>query len=196
MHARLSSLCRLVGGALLVTAGLLPDGAAAQAARARPSSYVRWGEEEGLCVSTRTLALSTAPCDSAAGRIAVRDAARNATLYGERRAVEEQGAGYRTLKTMARNSLEHAFLEGESLWKDARSFTPVAACAAAAGGLEGRRCREFAERSPKARLQWELERDFQGFEREVGGEAGNDGYYPYVRNRMRMYLLKRRKPFR
>jgi adenosine deaminase len=83
------------------------------------------------------------------------------------KAAREQGLGYRTLKAMARNSLQHAFIEGESLWRDTRSFTPVAACAAAAGGIDGARCREHAARSPKARLQHELERAFADFERRV-----------------------------
>lgn len=80
------------------------------------------------------------------------------------KAVEEQGLGYITLKTMARNSLEHAFAEGESLWHDARAFVAVAQCSEAGGGMTGQRCRDFIARNTKARLQWELERAFQEFE--------------------------------
>jgi adenosine deaminase len=72
----------------------------------------------------------------------------------------EQGLGYVSLKTMARNSLQHAFVEGESLWADPRAFTPVAACAE----RESRRCHDFAGQSPKARLQIALERAFADFE--------------------------------
>ncbi len=86
------------------------------------------------------------------------------------RAAREQGLGYLELKTMARNSLVHAFVEGESLWRAADGFEPVPDCAADAGGLEGRRCRERVARSAKARLQWELERAFAAFEREQAAE--------------------------
>lgn len=85
------------------------------------------------------------------------------------KAAREQGLGYVQLKTMARNSLEHAFVEGESLWRSRGGFEPVAACAADAGGLDGRRCRDFAARSEKARLQLALEHAFAGFEREQAG---------------------------
>jgi len=80
------------------------------------------------------------------------------------KAVEEQGLGYRDLKAMARNSLEHAFIRGASLWRDGRAFTPVAECAAAAGGFAGSRCAAFANGSPKATLQRRLELDFRDFE--------------------------------
>jgi adenosine deaminase len=80
------------------------------------------------------------------------------------KAVEEQGLGYRDLKQMARNSLEHAFVEGASLWRDARGLTPVAECAPAAGGFSGSRCAAFANGSPRAALQRRLELDFRAFE--------------------------------
>ena len=75
------------------------------------------------------------------------------------RAVLDQGLGYVQLKTMARAGLEHAFIEGASLWSDGRRFTPVAACpgdTAAAGSP----CRAYLDRSARARLQWDLERAF------------------------------------
>ena len=81
------------------------------------------------------------------------------------KAAREQGVGYLRLKAMARSSLEHAFVEGESLWRDGRSFVPVPQCAPAAGGTAGERCRAFAGRSTKARLQRELELAFTEFER-------------------------------
>ncbi|HEU0078647.1 MAG TPA: hypothetical protein VFQ76_13405, partial [Longimicrobiaceae bacterium] len=87
------------------------------------------------------------------------------------RAVREQGMGYLELKTMARNSLEHAFVEGESLWRAGGGYEPVADCAAGAGGLLGGRCRERVGRSAKARLQWELERAFGAFERAQAAES-------------------------
>ena len=77
------------------------------------------------------------------------------------KAVQEQGLDYPTLKRMARTSLEHAFIGGESVWRDARRFTPVAACA---GGWDAPACRALAARSPRAALQVALERDFRAFE--------------------------------
>src|SRR5947209_896408 len=44
------------------------------------------------------------------------------------RAVEDQGLGYLQLKTMARNSLQYAFISGTSLWSDSRKFVPIAQC--------------------------------------------------------------------
>ena len=83
------------------------------------------------------------------------------------KAVQDQGLGYPALKTMARTSLQHAFVAGEPLWRDLDTLTPVPACARAAGGLNGARCRRFVERSPRAALQWRLERDLAAFESRV-----------------------------
>jgi adenosine deaminase len=87
------------------------------------------------------------------------------------RAAREQGLGYRALKTMARTGLQHAFIAGDPLWRDAGALTPSAECAAASGGLEGARCGALVARSPKARLQRELERDFAKFETRWGAMA-------------------------
>jgi hypothetical protein len=80
------------------------------------------------------------------------------------KAVEEQGLGYRDLKAMARASLEHAFVEGASIWRDGQGFTPVAACAPAAGGFAGSSCAAYAASSTRARLQRDLELGFRDFE--------------------------------
>jgi len=87
------------------------------------------------------------------------------------KAVEEQGLGYRDLKTMARASLEHAFVEGASVWRDGRRFVPVAACAPAAGGFAGASCGALAGRSTRARLQRDLELGFRDFEARRASEA-------------------------
>jgi adenosine deaminase len=83
------------------------------------------------------------------------------------RAVQDQGLDYPALKAMARTSLQHAFVEGAPLWRDLPSLALAAECTSAAGGVDGARCRRFAARSPKARLQLRLERDFATFERRV-----------------------------
>ncbi|MDQ3388675.1 MAG: adenosine deaminase, partial [Gemmatimonadota bacterium] len=90
------------------------------------------------------------------------------------KAAEEQGVGYSALKRMARNSLEYAFVEGESLWSDRRAFTLRGECAAAGGGLQSSACAALAERSTKARLQLELERAFPIFESEYAAIEATD----------------------
>ena len=83
------------------------------------------------------------------------------------KAAEDQGLGYIQLKTMARNSLQYAFIAGESLWTDARKFVPVPQCAhdVEETKLGSNSCRQFLASSEKARLQWQLEQDFDAFER-------------------------------
>jgi len=84
------------------------------------------------------------------------------------KAAEEQGLGYLQLKTMARNSLQYAFIAGESLWSDGRKFTPVAQCARDVEEmkLSSNSCRQFIAGSEKARLQLQLEQDLNAFESE------------------------------
>lgn len=81
------------------------------------------------------------------------------------KAVQEQNVGYRQLKTMARNSLQYAFVEGASLWKDPQRLKRVAACARPSRTSPGAACEAFLAQNPKARLQWELENAFTRFER-------------------------------
>jgi adenosine deaminase len=83
------------------------------------------------------------------------------------KAAEDHGLGYRQLKTMARNSLQYAFLPGQSLWADAKRFTPTAQCRNdhPGGGTISNPCKQFLAASEKARLQWKLEEEFKLFER-------------------------------
>ena len=84
------------------------------------------------------------------------------------KAAEDQGLGYLQLKTMARNSLQYAFVAGQSLWSDGRKFVPVAQCArdVAYMKLTSDSCKQFLAGNEKSRLQWQLEQDFNTFERE------------------------------
>ena len=84
------------------------------------------------------------------------------------KAAEEQGLGYLQLKTMTRNSLQYAFIDGGSLWSDGRKFVPVAQCTRDIAEMKvtSNTCREFLASSEKARLQWKLEQDLNAFERE------------------------------
>ncbi len=83
------------------------------------------------------------------------------------KAAQDQGIGYAQLKTMARNSIQYAFISGGSLWGDARTFAPVVQCAEDVPlmKLSSRACRQFIDSSEKAKLQWQLEADFRAFER-------------------------------
>lgn len=82
------------------------------------------------------------------------------------RGAEDQGLTYPQLKNMARTSLEHAFLPGASLWRDARAFSIVKDCVTQRTEAKSptSRCQNFLESSEKARLQWELENEFREFE--------------------------------
>jgi adenosine deaminase len=84
------------------------------------------------------------------------------------KAAEEQGLGYIQLKTMARNSLQYAFLPGEGLWSDVQRSIPVAACSEdlTVMSLVSSGCKTLTESSEKARLQWKLEEDFKAFEKD------------------------------
>jgi adenosine deaminase len=80
------------------------------------------------------------------------------------RAVEEYSISYKDLKRMARNSLEHSFLPGASLWSDAKNFRVVSQCA---GMKAAAACQKFLDGSERAREQWKLERELDRFERAI-----------------------------
>lgn len=83
------------------------------------------------------------------------------------KAAQEQGLGYSQLKTLARNSLTYAFIAGDSLWSDARKFSPVPQCARDVDAMKSSSdsCRQYLDGSQKAQLQWKLEEQFKEFER-------------------------------
>ncbi|HKV46743.1 MAG TPA: hypothetical protein VJN69_01540 [Candidatus Acidoferrales bacterium] len=86
------------------------------------------------------------------------------------RAVETYDLHYSDLKQMVRDSVEHTFLPGESLWDKPDDFGHTApACAKDALGANkpSTRCGDFLKQSEKAREQWELERRFREFEASV-----------------------------
>jgi len=84
------------------------------------------------------------------------------------RAVEAQGLSYSDLKRMARESLEHSFAAGESLWSDGRELRRVQACLddKASGDRISGKCEKFIGANERARVQWQLERAFVEFERK------------------------------
>ena len=90
------------------------------------------------------------------------------SLAGEyQRAALDQHLSYRQLKTLARTSLEHAFLPGASLWATLGT-APVTACAPTdtmgVGDPPNTTCAAFLAGSERATTQWELERRFLVFE--------------------------------
>ncbi len=86
------------------------------------------------------------------------------------RAVEEQDLTYVDLKHSARDSLEHSFLPGESLWTWPDNYDHLkSACDAAitASSKPTDGCRQFLDANEKAAQQWELERRLAMFEASV-----------------------------
>ena len=83
------------------------------------------------------------------------------------RAVETYGLSYADLKRMARASLEHSFIPGDSLWSDGRELRRAAACdddKASSDRVSGR-CQKLIGASERARVQWQLEKAFAEFEK-------------------------------
>jgi adenosine deaminase len=97
--------------------------------------------------------------------------ARSDITHEYLKGVQEQGLTYTELKTMARTSLEHAFIAGASYWRDAKRYIPHDRCANS--GPPGRSmssaCEQLVNNSAKAKLQLQLESAFQRFERQIGG---------------------------
>jgi hypothetical protein len=94
--------------------------------------------------------------------------ARSDMTHEYLRAVEEFRLPYVELKRMTRQSLEHNFLPGESLWASTKIvFRPVTACASDSLGAEkpSPACATFLASSEHAREQWKLETEFAKFEK-------------------------------
>lgn len=80
------------------------------------------------------------------------------------RAVLTYKLSYADVKQLVRNSIEYSFAPGESYWRDADYVAPVSACAT---NSQTASCREFLDKSEKARLGAALEQRFAVFERTV-----------------------------
>ena len=86
------------------------------------------------------------------------------------RAALEYGLTYSDLKAIARASLEHSFLPGDSLWVTPDDYTRTRpACAAQKPGapLPTADCLVLLKHSEKAAEQWELEHRFTNFESTI-----------------------------
>jgi adenosine deaminase len=85
------------------------------------------------------------------------------------RAVESYRLSYADLKRMARQSLEHSFLPGQSLWADTKLiFRTAPACGGDPLGAEqpSASCQQFLQANERARTQWRLETEFTKFEKK------------------------------
>ena len=85
------------------------------------------------------------------------------------RAIQTYGLKYSDLKRMVRDSVEHSFLPGDSLWSAFPEHglpKRVSACAADRGVADPQSpsCRNFLAASERAQLQWQVEGEFTRFE--------------------------------
>ncbi len=87
------------------------------------------------------------------------------------RAVETYSLSYADLKRMARASLEHSFIPGDSLWSGGSGSRHPAPCSKAetsgknSDDRVSAKCRQFIQTSERARVQWQLETAFAAFEK-------------------------------
>jgi adenosine deaminase len=85
------------------------------------------------------------------------------------RAAETYRFAYTDLKRFARQSLEHSFLPGQSLWTDTKlvfRMTPACVNDNAAAEKPSAACEQFLSASERARMQWQLETEFARFEKK------------------------------
>jgi hypothetical protein len=93
--------------------------------------------------------------------------ARSDMTHEYLRAVQGYHLSYTTLKRMTRQSLEHSFLPGQSLWASTKDiFRPATPCASDLAGKPSHACTEFLDESERARAQWKLESAFAEFEKK------------------------------
>jgi len=85
------------------------------------------------------------------------------------RAVQSYGLTYGQIKTMSRNSLAHAFIQGQSLWRAEAVGKVQIKCAGEPLGAASPSapCHDFLKKNPKAALQWKLEGAYRTFETAV-----------------------------
>jgi adenosine deaminase len=95
--------------------------------------------------------------------------ARSDMTHEYLRAVEGFRFSYQEMKRMTRQSLEHSFLPGESLWASTKIvFRPAPACAGDAPGSAqpSASCAKFLNLNERAHEQWKLENAFAEFEKK------------------------------
>ena len=82
------------------------------------------------------------------------------------RAAETYHLDYAALKRMVRDSLDHSFLPGSSLWSAPEHFTMAGACAGQPLRPEpaSASCRRYLDASERARIEWREEVELSRFE--------------------------------
>lgn len=82
------------------------------------------------------------------------------------RAVRDQSLDYVSLKRMARDSLEHSFLPGKSLWENVAAARKASVCPSDRTGAAqvSTACQKFLGDNERALEQWKLEKAFAEFE--------------------------------
>jgi adenosine deaminase len=91
---------------------------------------------------------------------------RSTLSHEYQRATETYGLKYTDLKKMARMSMEHSFLPGESIWSDIQQERVVPSCATDRWGSDktSENCSAFLKQNERGRMQWKLEDQFAKFE--------------------------------
>jgi adenosine deaminase len=92
--------------------------------------------------------------------------ARSELTWEFERAEETYHFDYATLKRMVRESLDHNFLPGPSLWSAPERFTMVPSCEGQPLRSEppSGACRRYLDSSERARIEWKEEVEFSRFE--------------------------------
>ncbi|AEI37477.1 adenosine deaminase family protein [Zymomonas mobilis] len=84
------------------------------------------------------------------------------------RAVREQNLSYSELKKLSRDSLEYAFLSGESLWQQGSGSAVQNVCLSTPFTTAPKgKCAEFLAKNKKAALEWQLESAFILYQEKV-----------------------------
>jgi len=94
--------------------------------------------------------------------------ARSDMTHEYLRAIETYHLSYADLKRMARQSMEHSFLPGQSLWTSTKLVFRIApACLGDTPGAEkpSPACEQFLAVNERARMQWKLESELAKFEK-------------------------------
>lgn len=83
------------------------------------------------------------------------------------RAILTYHLSYQTIKAMVRNSVTYSFLPGKSLWQNSDEFVRVPECQRIILGSDhlDTACKNFLDHSEKAQMQWQLENEFNKFEK-------------------------------
>jgi hypothetical protein len=93
--------------------------------------------------------------------------ARSDMTHEYLRAVEGYHLPYTELKRMTRQSLEHSFLPGKSMWASTKDvFRLVTECSGGVSGKPAKSCSDFLAANERAREQWKLEAAFAEFEKK------------------------------